>query len=259
MVTCQTVQFIPINGRTVRLTGDFSVCTTEKDGKNIKTLTFDFPDGPCIITVGNTITVGDTARFKVNVIVEAKSSFGITTHYDLLTAPLTTSSTMALPFLGGNRSLFMWDKMFVNAFVATEGYEDCIALLYRYSGQPIFTKFESALCSFRTFIKRIDPDPYHVLFIFDIPEDAKPSYEHFRNGRYSLIDDKWKFKILEFHGFDAHGHTGQVLFQAPALRKSLEEELQVILPEDAELYDKIKMTKERYNPEYYSPKKQIFK
>jgi hypothetical protein len=259
MVTYQIHQLIPINGKTVRLTADFSLCKVKKKGKAIQSLTFDYPDGPCIISVGNTITVGEKARFKINIIVEYKNTNGTTSYYDLLTAATNTSSIMALPLLGGNRALFMWDQMFVNAFMATEDNTNCIALLYRYSAQPLFLKFEAALCSFRTFVKRIDPDPYHVLFIFDVPEPAKPSYEHIKKGQYSLIDDEWKFKILQFHGFAVHGHTGQILFQAPNLRKSLEEQLQVVLTADAELYDKPDMIKETYNPEYYTPKNKILR
>tara|TARA_R110000737_G_scaffold137015_2_gene167903 strand:+ start:1252 stop:2031 length:780 start_codon:yes stop_codon:yes gene_type:complete len=259
MVTQQIHQLIPVDGRTVRLISDFSVCTVAKENKAIQSLTFDYLDGPCVISVGNTITVGEKSRFKINIIVEYKNTDGSISHYDLLVAATNTSSIMVLPLLGGNRALFMWDQMFVNAFVATEDNTNCIALLYKYSAQPLFVKFEAALCSFRTFVKRIDPDPYHVLFIFDIPKDAKSSYEYIKNGQYSLIDDKWKFKILQFHGFDAHGHTGQILFQAPTLRKTLEEQLQVVLTEDAELYDKLDITKETYNPEYYTPKNKILR
>lgn len=261
MVECQNIQLTPINGRTVRLIGDFSVCTVGETDGRVSSVTFDFEDlfGPCTISEGDTITVGEKARFKVNIIREIRSLNGTLSHYDLLTADLNTSSIMAMPLLGGDRSLYMWDKLFVNAFVETEDHKDCIALLYRYSSQPVFTKFESALCSFRTFIKRYDPDPAHVLFVFGVPDKARPSYDQLKAGCYSQIDDEYKLKILQFHGYDIDGHTGQVLFQAASLRERMEEDLQVHLPEDAELYSKLDMKKEKYNQEYYSPKKRILR
>ena len=149
MVACQKIQLTPVNGRTVRLTGDYSICTVtynEDDVTEIVSVMFDFDDGPCIIHIGDTITVGEKSRFKVNIIREFKDPNGTISHFDLMTAALNTSSIMALPLLGGTRELFMWDKLFVNAFVETESFDTGIALLYRYSSLPIFTKFESALC-----------------------------------------------------------------------------------------------------------------
>jgi hypothetical protein len=170
---------------------------------------------------------------------------------------LTDSSIFVLPFMGMNRKLMMWDSLFVNAFMATPEEPECIALLYRFSGEPIFTKFESALCSFRNFKRRIDPDPYHVLFVFDIPEEAKSSYVAFRDGRYSEIDDDWKLRILEFHGFDFDGHTGKILFRDPRLRQDLEERLDVQLPENAELHSKPKLELETFSPAFYTPSKPL--
>tara|TARA_R100000908_G_C3747230_1_gene142326 strand:+ start:460 stop:1245 length:786 start_codon:yes stop_codon:yes gene_type:complete len=260
MVACQKIQLTPVNGRTVRLTGDYSICTVthnEDDVTEIVSVMFDFDDGPCIIHIGDTITVGEKSRFKVNIIREFKDPNGTISHFDLMTAALNTSSIMALPLLGGTRELFMWDKLFVNAFVETESFDTGIALLYRYSSLPIFTKFESALCSFRTFVRRTDPDTAHVLFEFNVPDKAKESYNNLKLGLYSQIDDEFKLKILQFHHYHIDGHTGQVLFQAPSLRARMEEQLQVVIPEGAELYDKLDMNKERYTIEYYSPKKKI--
>ena len=75
------------------------------------------------------------------------------------------------------------------------------------------------------FRRRVDPDPYHVLFVFDVPEDAVVHTKHMSMaGKYSQIDDIWKLKILEFHGFDIDGHTGKILFQSDSLKRELEED-----------------------------------
>ena len=90
-----------------------------------------------------------------------------TLFYDLSTAKRTKSSTFIVPMLGGERRLFLWNKLFMNAFVGIEDTKDCIALLYKFSMDPIFLKFEKALQKFRYFREKIDVDSYHVLFLFD--------------------------------------------------------------------------------------------
>jgi hypothetical protein len=256
MVKCQDIQFTPVSGRTVRLTGDLSKCKTEKIHDVITSLTCTYPECDYTINLGETIRPRTKSPYRVNLIRPGLQT-GKTVCYDLSTARLTDSSIFILPLMGMNRTLMLWDSLFVNAFIGTEEDKDCIAILYRFSGEPRFTKFESALCSFRNFRKREDPDPYHVLFVFDVPEEAKSSYDAYLNGRYSMIDDMWKLRILEFHDFDIDGHTGKILFQSPNLRAQLEEKLDVVLPKDAELHSKPDLKFEVYDRTYYSPRKPV--
>ena len=250
-VTCQKLQFTPIDGRTVRLTGDFSECEVDKDNGKIVALRFD----GYAIEANSTISVKNS-RFKVNKIITDVLD-GSAPYYDLMTADLTTASTFVMPFMGGNRRLFMWNRLFVNAFVGTDEDEDCIALLYRYSSQPEFLKFENTLEAFRHFRVRREPDPYHTIFVFNVPDKARTSYAAFLRGRYSEIDDEWKLRIIEFHDFHIDGHTGRVLFQSPWLKAKIESELDVELDDDAELLSRPDMKREIYSREYYSPSKPV--
>lgn len=254
MVICQDTQFTPVNGRTVRLTGDLSKCEVAKVQDVIISLTCEYDSCDYKICLGDTLRPQKKSPYRVN-LIRPGINVGDIVCYDLSVARLTDSSIFVLPLMGMNRSLMMWDSLFVNAFIGTEEDEDCIALLYRFSGTPKFTKFESALCSFRNFRRRVDPDPYHVLFVFDVPDDARSSYEAYCDGRYSNIQDIWKLRILEFHGFDIDGHTGKILFQSPRLRAELEQQLDVTLPEDAELHSKPNLSLELYDAAYYSPRK----
>lgn len=254
MVICQDIQFTPVNGRTVRLTGDLSKCEAEKIHNVTTSLTCKYPECEYTIKLGDTVRPSTKSPYRVN-LIRPGINLGKTVCYDLSVAKLTDSSIFIMPLMGMNRKLMLWDSLFVNAFCATDDDEDCIALLYRFSGTPKFTKFESALCSFRNFRKRLDPDPYHVLFVFDVPPDAKDSYDAYMDGKYSLIDDIWKLKILEFHDFDIDGHTGKILFQSDDLKQQLEEQLDVVLPYKAELHSKPNMLLERYAADYYSPRK----
>ena len=256
MVKCQDIQFTPVSGRTVRLTGDLSKCDIEEIHGVIISITCKFPECDYTVKLGDTIRPRAKSPYRVNVI-RAHTEIGKVKFYDLTVARLTDSSIFVLPLMGMNRKLMLWDSLFVNAFVGTDMEDDCIALLYRFSGEPTFAKFESALCSFRNFRRREDPDPYHVLFVFDVPDDAKSSYQAYKEGKYSMIDDIWKLRILEFHDFDIDGHTGKILFQAPSLREQLEEELDVKLPANAELHSKPNLDIEIFDREYYTPRKKV--
>lgn len=248
------IQFTPINGRTVRLTGDLSKCKTEQIHDVVTSLICELPDCEMVINIGDTVQVNKKSRHRVN-IIRPGLNLGQTVCYDLSVARLTDSSVFVMPLMGMNRKLMLWDSLFVNAFCETEEDKDCIAILYRFSGEHKFAKFESALCSFRNFRRRVDTDPHHVLFVFEVPDDAMPSYRAYMDGKYSQIEDEWKLKILEFHGFDIDGHTGKILFRSPQLRSELERKLDVTLPIDAELHSKPDMLIERFDADYYAPRK----
>jgi hypothetical protein len=257
MVKCNQSILTAKDGRTVRLSGGITECEIkENDRKEIVSLTCRFQDCDFTISIGDTVRPKPKSPYKVNMIIPGMKD-GKVVCYDLMVAKSTLASVFALPFLGGTRHLFMWDSLFVNAFIATEEEPNCIALLYRFSGDPLFLKFEAALGAFRTFVRKFDPDPHHVVFVFDIPKNGKASFKHFKNGRYSQMDDIWKLKILEFHGFDIDGRTGKILFQSESLRKEMEEELNIDLLPGAELHSIPNMKLETFNPEHYKVKMSI--
>lgn len=251
MVKTDKLIMTPINGRTVKVTGDLIEFHQQKEEDDIVKI---YNDKGVEISAGDTVYPRAKSPFKVNKIFQGVVGSKIT-HYSLMNATLNTSSIFMLPFLGGSRKLYLWDSLFINAFIGTcpEDTGKVLALLYRFSGEQLFLKFENALCSFRNFIKKVDVDSYHVLFIFDVPSSASKSYEMFVQSKYSEIDDIWKLKILEFHGFDIDGTTGKILFQSESLRKELEEKLDVKLPQEAELHDSLDLKFEVFDSEYYLP------
>ena len=254
MVKVEKLVWAPQSGRHVRLSGNLTkIHQEEQDGEIIRL--YD-DEGINWVKLGGTVYPRPKSPFKVNIIKPAVINDRLL-GYNAYTALLTSSSTFVLPFLGVSRKWFMWDSLFINCFVGTnpEDMGRVIALLYRFSGKSEFLKFESAMCAFRNFVRRYDPDPYHVMFVFDVPKSATKSYEHFINGKYSDIDDIWKLKILEFHGFDIDGMTGKILFQADSLRKEIEKKLDVDLPPGAELHSVPNLELEIFNSDYYLPKK----
>ncbi len=171
--------------------------------------------------------------------------------YNCSTARLTKSSLFLLPMLGGTRRLYMWDKLFVNAFINADQHKNSICLLYRFSGDTIFLKFEQALKQFRTFKDTFDPSPHFVMFVFDVPENHKEQYDLYIAGKYSKFSPTFKSKIMEFHGFNIHGEMAQILFQDEKRRLRLQEELDAEIELDSELLSIIDIEEETFNPKIY--------
>lgn len=200
------------------------------------------------ITLGKTVEVSKKP-YKVNKIEMENVNGKII--YNVSTARLTKSSLFLLPMLGGTRRLYMWDKLFVNAFINAEQYQDAICLLYRFSGDTIFLKFEQALKQFRTFKDTFDPSPHFVMFVFDVPENYKEQYDLYIAGKYSKFSPTFKSKIMEFHGFNIHGEMAQILFQDEKRRLRLQEELDAEIEPGSELLSIIDIEEETFNPKIY--------
>jgi len=219
----------------------------DEDGKTILSLV----NGKVRHDVGKIVRNRTKTPYRVNYITPLYNAVNLLAGYDLSVARATKSTIFLCPMLGGKRELFYWEKLLVNAFVAIPNETGIIALLYRFSGDPTFIKFEQALSNFRTFKYRIDTDPYHVMFVFSVPDYAETAYNHFVNGRYSEIDDIMKLKILDYHGFNMDGSTAKILFKSPSLKKDLEEQLDVMIPDENELHSPPNLIEETFDPEQY--------
>jgi hypothetical protein len=225
----------------------------------IKALQININGGEVLLECGTCIKPKDGANpYRINHIFPLYNAEEILVGYDLTVAKQTKASIFIAPLLSGNRKLFLWDKWFVNAFIGCpKEEEDVICLLYRFSGDTLFTKFEAALEKFFNFKYKFDPDPYHVMFVFSVPEEFKSSYNAFKNSKYSEINDIVKLKILDYHSFSQDGMTGQILFKARSLRAQLEKDLEQELPKDAELCSAIDLSEEIFNPDFYFTKKPL--
>lgn len=243
-VKCDKYFLVERDPRTFTIVGNSSDAIVSEIGDKI--ISISLPD--MSITRNDIITI-DKKPFKVNDIVRA--TVDNTISYVFSTARLTKSSLFLLPMLGGTRRLFMFDKLFVNAFISAEQYTNCIALLYRFSGDTIFLKFENALKKFRNFKDTFDPSPYFVMFIFDVPESYADQYELYIEGKYSKFSPEFKSKIMEFHGFSIHGEMAQILFQDEKRRLRLQEELDAEIEPGSELLSIIDVQEETFNPKIY--------
>ncbi len=104
MVKCQDIQFTPISGRTVRLTGDLSKCDIEEIHGVITSITCKFPGCDYTVKLGDTIRPRSTSPYRVNVI-RAHKALGKVKFYDLKVAEHADRSILVLPLMGTKLNL----------------------------------------------------------------------------------------------------------------------------------------------------------
>lgn len=237
--------FTPVDALSFRITGGTSTLEPHKSEDIIYAL--EGPEG-LHITLDLAVEV-KRHWYIVNSIKE--EIIGNVVSYKLSMAERTKSSTFLMPMIGGDRSLFFWNSLFVNCHLYKEDDKYYIALVYRFSSDPLFIKFEQAVKKFESFSKVLDPDPTYVVFILNIPVKQKRNFNKFMKGLYSQMSQRYKDQIIEFHNFNLKGVTAQVLYKQKARRKFLEDLLECDLPEDSELLSIIDMSREMLNMDKY--------
>tara|TARA_R100000900_G_scaffold108076_1_gene83826 strand:+ start:2905 stop:3672 length:768 start_codon:yes stop_codon:yes gene_type:complete len=251
-IKCTELTYTPINALAIRVSGGTTSLIPHKIDDRI--ISLESPEHGICVTV-DSITEVKKFKYKINTIKKVVKNNVM--YYDLLTATRTKSSTFILPMLGGERRLFFWNKLFMNAFTGIEDKKNCIVLLYKFSIDPLFLKFEKALKTFRSFSEKIDIDPYHVLFIFDIPKEHVKNYKKLKQGKYSEMDENYKFHILEFHGLEMNDQVAHVLWKSEKRRKAMEKKLDAKIDLNSELLTAIDFDNELYDLETYEIKKQL--
>ena len=252
-VKCKDLIYTHVNALTFRITGCTKTLTpVKKDGQIIALKSSD-NKGPTF-TRGLTLEI-KKRKYKVEIIKQVK--IRSTIYYDISIAKRTKSSTFIFPMLTGNRRLFLWNTLFVNCFLHTDEDSNCISLLYRWSSDSLFLKFEKALSKFKSFKKRYDPNPNYVMFVFNVPEKYKKEYVLFLKGKYSKFSQDYKLHILDFHGLEMDSEVSQILFRSKKRKKALETKLNCPLPKGSELLSIINKDDETYNSEVYKFKKLI--
>ena len=166
--------------------------------------------------------------------------------YHLLTAEPNRSNLMVMPMMGANKKLFA-DPLLVNCFLHYNMHTDKIILLYK----NITDKLKIAFETFSNFIKTIEFSHNHTMFIFNVPKKHKINYQKCVEGKYSEFDPEYKEQILNFHSSDISSSLGHILFKSKHRKLKLEQELNIELNTDAELFSVLDLELETFNPNYY--------
>lgn len=126
-----------------------------------------------------------------------------------------------------------------------EEYKFCI--LYKFSGKKSFLDYETELMTNEYYIETLDVDHDKVLYVFDVPSDMFAVIDLFLEGKYSYLPNKDKIKqFLKYHYKLPRNHRiFHILNRTEILKKDLEEDLGVTIPEGLDLSDPPnKMTEE---------------
>ena len=89
------------------------------------------------------------------------------------------------------------------------------------------------------------------MFIFNVPKKHKINYQKCVEGKYSEFDPEYKEQILNFHSSDISSSLGHILFKSKHRKLKLEQELNIELNTDAELFSVLDLELETFNPNYY--------
>lgn len=244
-VKCKEVIFNPTAPLYFIISGGTLSIVPQYEGDTIVSLAM--PDNH-FLAIGDTVRIKNEP-YKINIINKIEKE-GIIS-YHLKTAERTKTSVFVLPMLSGNKNLFLYDSHLINAFIGFEDVKDHLVLLYRWSEDPLFAKFDLALRKFPTFVKAYDPDPSHTVYVFAIPDRYLEDFVFFKKGKYSKLNDDYKLKILEFHNMSADSALAKILFKSYERKAELEKKLDAELPEDSELLSIINLENEILNLKYY--------
>ena len=187
------------------------------------------------------ITLGDKISVKIGIIdsvyevkmiiVEKKQQNVI-----LFSSLPNKTSTYLLPLLNKTKHQLKYDTYFVNAFLTEDLRELC--LLYRFTGTKNYKEFEDSMLKEKLCVKHIDYDPYHVMYLFRIPDKFRDDIHFFLDGKYSMFSDTLKSSIFRFYGSSTETIIFQVIHKSKQLRELIERDLHVKLDEDMELASK---------------------
>ena len=244
-VKCKEVIFNPVAPLYFIISGGTLSITPQYEESTIVALAMP---NDSFISVGDKLKIkGDP--YKINIIEKIREGNALV--YHLKIAERTKSSIFVLPMLSGNRHLFLYESNLINAFINYSEIEDSIILLYKWSSDPLFAKFDLALRKFRTFIRAFDADPQHTVYMFSVPEHHNLNFKYFKEGKYSKLDDDFKLKILEFHGMGVESSLSKILFKSEERKKELETKLNAEIPANSELLSIIEIKNETLNLDYY--------
>jgi len=157
----------------------------------------------------------------------------------------TKTSRFLLPMFNKTKMQLRHDSYFVNAFIDDDS--KYLSLMYRFTGTELYKQFEETMMKDSLFIKHIDYDPYHVMYVFRVPEEFEVDVEAFKEGKYSLFSKALRQRILKFYGNEDQAGIMKVIRQDESLRKNIEKELKLKLSSDSELASKPDLKTEIYN------------
>lgn len=156
------------------------------------------------------------------------------------------SKTYLLPYINEYVCIKFFEKL-ENTYISfNDEYKIC--LRYSYSGKKEFTEYEKELESNIYYEKTIDINKKEVLYIFNIPEELFSTLDLFVSGKYSYLPKKElliNFLIKNF-GLTLNSKIIKVINRDEQIKRELEEELNVKIPDGQDLSSAPELEQENY-------------
>lgn len=238
----------------------------KNEDKNIISLTFD----------NYKVSLGDVISVKLNgvknkpfKVLYIKKSVRADT-YILYSTVLTKATRWIMPMIridNQTQTSMKYGSSFTNCYVGTkeEGYMDNFYLVYRFSGNVEYIKFEEELKNHPKFSSMVDLDRQHVMYIFNMNEEDKFNFKKFKNGEYSKFTDKYKKQILNFTINPVNTISSKiedtitygVLYKTDKQKKRIEDMIGQKLDSNLEYYSIPEENNEVYTGDIEIPKESI--
>lgn len=138
------------------------------------------------------------------------------------------SYTFLLPMLGTSIDSFPYVRGVFHKAEDKPQYDGHILLLtpvFEGRRDDYYTAWLKATC-----FAKYEPDSFHVIYVFEVPELRKPDYYRFVKGEWSKMSKDYKDHVKRFHKCKIRNdywglRVMQVLDKDPSYKKELEEML----------------------------------
>jgi len=164
------------------------------------------------------------------------------------------------PMLGiDKKDLFPYDYLgnssIVSSFLGIEEFPEFnhkLCILLRYN-EKRYQDLEELFSTYEGLIHSYEVDYLHTMYVYNIPDSHKQSYEYLMEGKYSKIFDEHKQEIVKFNSipFAEHGKAiYNILYKKEEAYKLSEKYYNIIIPRHQEAESIINFDKQIYKNEY---------
>ena len=145
----------------------------------------------------------------------------------------TKSNTYILPVLADE--VLDIKRNLVNVYLADEDkphLDNHIFLLYKFSADDEFLRFEEEVTWSMYFEEQYDVDQYHIMVVFKRPHQYKEDIKLIIAGKFSEVSEKYKKKIINFHELPDFSQQVGVLYKKEFAFTNMEKVINAGLPEE---------------------------
>lgn len=139
--------------------------------------------------------------------------------------PMLADYTYNDDFSPNNFKFFKRDSL-INVYIGDDNepkYSDKILLYYKYDHSIDYLTFDRKLELLPTYLTKYEYGG-STMYVFDVPDEFKDDFEHFKVGKYSKFSIAYKKQILDFYGLKGKdNYIYSILFKTDLIDDYLKE------------------------------------